>query len=144
MCIMTRHDSNYSPRLPKWTAWFRRRSSAGCLGFLRRSQGWETSVMLKWSWLFLDDHLQQRAHTSGSDVLLDFFSKLQSEIWRITNKEGKEAREHADRARARQRRFLAWIIAVVMLAAYSWNPVPGLHGLFTGLEGLKSMAFLSL
>lgn len=57
-------------------------------------------VMLKLSWLFLDDHLQQRANTSGSDVLLLFFSKLQSEIWRITNKEGKEAREHADRARA--------------------------------------------
>ena len=102
MCIMTRHDSNCSPRLPKWTAWFRRRNSAGCLGFLRRSQGWETSVsdaeiimtFLRWSSATKGKHFREWCSSS-------FFSKLQSEIWRITNKEGKEAREHADRVRAR-------------------------------------------
>jgi hypothetical protein len=72
-----------------------------------------------------------------------FFLNFSQKFGESPTKKGKR-QENTRTGRAPQRRFLAWIIAVVMLAAYSWNPVPGLHGLFTGLEGLKSMAFLYL
>ena len=113
------------PRLPKWTAWFHRRNSAGCLGagVTDGKHLW----MLKLSRLFWDDH-PERAKNSRENCCSSWFSWSFS--WRVRNSQNF----------GESSRFPAWIIAVVMLAVYSWNPVPRLHGLFTG-QALENMRF---